>query len=87
MLSVPALFSKVIGALFQPGKPLYIDSSGDMNALGTGKQDEVGLFYISDSQNSAPNAHEMENAEAKMMISIASEHLKDKKTALQQHVQ
>lgn len=54
LLSVPALVKKNIGALFLPGKAMFIDMLDRNNILGYAFQKPDGLFYISDYQDENP---------------------------------
>ena len=52
LLSVPALVRKGIFVLFMEGKAILFDSKDGFSVLAYALQDEDGLFYISDQQNS-----------------------------------
>lgn len=71
MLSVPALVKKNSATLFLPGKALFMDLEEDLNILITAVQEEDGLFYISDQQDSVPKVPKTYYHAMRSMMAIA----------------
>ena len=81
LLSVPALVNHDIGALFLPGKAVFLDLLQNNKIIGYARQGRDGLFYISDNERSLPMDFEDDGETVKTMMAAVEKHAAQTQTA------
>lgn len=81
LLSVPALVNKEIAVIFVPGQALLVDLQDDFRTIATAVQDQDGLFYIADRQETVPDipGRNMDGT-VRAMMAITRKAVSDKST-------
>lgn len=81
LLSIPSLVNKNVAVLFMPGKAVLIDLEDNFSVLGYATQEDDGLFYIDDHQNSVPAFNSRSNQFGKAMMAVVIQEAKSKQNS------